>query len=163
MNEDEWWDLDGMEQQLLQQVDYAGNTLYRLPDFMDDPMLPSPLYFAALDSYLVNLRLLVDFWDIRDHRRDGRDFHAVDFVSDWVPEPVECVQRLRDDNWWQVASEQVVHLSRRRAVPDPRDEKSIRHDTTTSNLRKIANQIREIDGIWLQRRREEIGRRILKV
>jgi hypothetical protein len=81
VREDEWWDLDGDEQQLLQQVDYAAQALYQVPVYMDDPQLPSPLYFAALDSFLMNLRLLVDFWNIREHGQDKRDFDAVDVVS----------------------------------------------------------------------------------
>ena len=88
MGEDEWWDLEGADQQLLQEVDYAAQALYQLPDYMDGPELPSPLYFAALDSFLMNLRLLVDFWDVREHRRDRRDFYAVDFVATGVPNPL---------------------------------------------------------------------------
>jgi hypothetical protein len=163
VDELEWWHLEGIEQQLLQQVDYAGQALYQLPDYMEDPDLPSPLYFAALDSFLMNLRLLVDFWGIRKGKRDGRDFHAVDFIAGWSPEPRAAVERVRNDNWWQMASEQVAHLSRQRVVPDPHDEASIRYDTSVVNLRSVANDIRAIDRVWLRLRTAEIARRIAEI
>ena len=144
-------------------MDYAAQALNQLPDYMDGTELPSPLYFAALDSFLMNLRLLVDFWDVREHRRDRRDFYAVDFVANWSPEPAAAVDRLCNDNWWQLASEQVAHLSRQRVVPDPHDEASIRYDTSSINLRSIANDIRSIHGVWLRTRREEIVRRLAQV
>jgi hypothetical protein len=162
VDEDAWWDLEGPEQQLLQHVDYAAQALYQLPGYMEVPDLPSPLYFAALDSFLMNLRLLVDFWGIREHRRDSRDFYAVDFVVGWTPEPHAAVDRLRNDGWWQMASEQVAHLSRQRVVPDPHDEASIRYDTSAVNLRSIADDIDSIHSVWVQARREEIAHRIAR-
>jgi hypothetical protein len=160
VDEDSWWALDGAEQQLLQQADYAAQAVLQLPDYMGDSDLPSPLYFAVLDSFLMNLRLLVDFWGIREHKRDSRDFYAADFIADWTPGPGDAVQRLREDNWWQMASEQVAHLSRRRVVPDPHDEAAIRYDTSVINLRSIANDVRSIENMWLRSRRAEIAQRV---
>jgi hypothetical protein len=121
MDVDGWWAQEGLEQQLLRAGDYAAQAVYQLPDYIGHPDLASPLHFAAIDSYLVNLRLLMDFWDVRQHNHDGRDFYATDFISDWAPAPADTVESLRRDNWWEMASQQIVHMSRRRVVPDPHD------------------------------------------
>lgn len=160
-----WWAQEGPEQQLLQAVDYAAQAVYQLPYYIGhQPELASPLHFAAMDSYLVNLRLLMDFWDVRQHKHDSRDFYATDFVRGWEPAPAESVESLRQDDWWTMASRQIVHMSRQRVVPDP-------HDPTWSprwgsnaeaaaELNTAAGHIRAIQGQWVPRRTEEIERRL---
>lgn len=132
------------------------------PDYIGHPDLEGPLHFAAVDSYLVNLRLLMDFWDIRQHQHDSRDYYATDFVPGWVPAPADSVEALRRDNWWEMASQQIVHMSRRRAVPDPHDPSTARWQTSTeaaAELNTVADHVRAIDLLWLRRRAEEIDRR----
>jgi hypothetical protein len=121
MDVDAWWAHEGLEQQLLQAVDSAAGAVYQLPHYIGHPALAGPLHFAAIDSYLVNLRLLMDFWDVRRHNHDSRDFYATDFVPDWVPAPADSVESLRRNDWWAMASQQIIHMSRQRVVPDPHD------------------------------------------
>jgi hypothetical protein len=159
-----WWAQEGLEQQLLQAVDYAAQAVYQLPDYIGHPDLASPLHFAAIDSYLVNLRLLMDFWDVRQHGHDGRDFYATDFIVDWVPRPADSVESLRRDNWWEMASQQIVHMSRRRVVPGPHDPTwSPRWETNAeaaAELSTVADYVRAIQRIWLRLRTQEIERRV---
>jgi hypothetical protein len=71
---------------------------------------------ACVESFLVHARLLIDFLQVRSEA-DRRDFSAGDFGALRPPDDDDRVARLR--TVWQLASQQVVHLSRGRTPDDP--------------------------------------------
>lgn len=71
------------------------------------------LAIAALESWLVHVRLLAEFFRVRPSR-DKRDFSARDFESEAVEDPSSHeIHRL-----WKLASSHLVHLSQERAPED---------------------------------------------
>jgi hypothetical protein len=101
------------EQQQISHVCYALNMIAVLPPHTDDSTLNPDVQNACIESYLTNLRLLIEF---TTRRQDARDIHRYDFLPGWDPVPGDKVDRLSDD--WQFASSTVSHLSKSR-VPGP--------------------------------------------
>lgn len=66
------------------------------------------IQYACLDSFFVNARLLAEFLV---KRGNGRDFNAGDFG--W-PKPTGAAADRLGGEWYQLASQQVVHLSKQR-------------------------------------------------
>jgi hypothetical protein len=93
------------------QVAHAMDMIAALPPLTADPTLPLLARIACLESYYSNLRLLVEFL-VR--KRDQRDIHRYDFLQ-WDAPPARTLERLEEE--WTEASQQVVHLSKKR-VPD---------------------------------------------
>ncbi len=94
-----------------QQVSFSLEMLVRMPKVMRE--IPNTyVWLACLDSWLVNVRLLTEFFLIHPARQDF-DFSAQDFG--WTK---ECVLEEVDlEPWWQIPSKYVVHFSRKR-VPE---------------------------------------------
>lgn len=95
------------------QVGHAMNMVAELPRLTDDRSLPVAARVACLESYFMNLRVLVDFYA---RRRDDRDIHRHDFLPAWDPAASSTVERLKRE--WDFASKQVAHLSKSRIVED---------------------------------------------
>lgn len=90
-------------------VCHALDMLSTLPKWIDHAELPPEVQIACLESYFVNYRLLAEFL-VRSP--NGKDFSRRDFIAGWDPKPSAVVGRLGED--WEFASQNVVHLSRKR-------------------------------------------------
>lgn len=83
--------------------------LTTLPKWIEHVAFPSEVRIACLESYFLNYRLLAEFLVPSPN---GKDFSRRDFIAGWDPKPSAVVGRLSDD--WEFASQNVVHLSRKR-------------------------------------------------
>jgi hypothetical protein len=101
------------EQHQVSHVCYALRMIAVLPPCTDDSTLNADVQNACIESYLTNLRLLIEF---TTRRQDPRDIHRHDFLPGWDPPAGGTVERLSED--WQFASSTVSHLSKSR-VPGP--------------------------------------------
>lgn len=90
-------------------VCHALDMLSTLPQWIEHVAFPPEVRIACLESYFVNYRLLAEFL-VRPP--NGKDFSRHDFMAGWDPKPSAVVERLSDD--WEFASQNVVHLSRKR-------------------------------------------------
>jgi hypothetical protein len=81
----------------------------QLPKWVEDAALAREVSIACLESYFINYRLLVEFL-VRSPKK--KDFSRRDFLREWDPAPSSDVDRVNDD--WEFASQNVVHLSKKR-------------------------------------------------
>lgn len=95
-----------------------------LPDQIEKYKDVPRLYQAFIESYLVNYRLLFEFFD---NFKDGKDFAAQTFLPDW-----NYVFGQVAKDVFKSASQHVVHFSRERLIPEE-VEKGFPTDPTTLN------------------------------
>lgn len=91
-------------------------------------------YLACLESWLVHVRLLVEFLLIRPANQ-GKDFSTKDFGWDGSVSPENA--RLKE--FWQLASSHLVHFSRDRTPDDVYDLEA--EDTSLAALVEASSQL----------------------
>ncbi|MFE3326911.1 hypothetical protein [Streptomyces sp. NPDC059176] len=106
------WDLSP-EQRVLWFIDFAEEQIRDLLPYVtgQQGISPPAVQAACKESFLLNVRLIIDFLTRGDSRRDVLAAH---FAPDWAPDG-ELKTRL--DDWHALASRHAMHLSKER-VPD---------------------------------------------
>jgi len=135
--------LFGEKPQMIAQVSHALNMVYRLPDVIYGDDLNAVAQMACLEDFFLNVRLMVEFL-VR--RPSAKDFSAVDLKPCWQAEAVdpEILRRLND--YWEVASQHVSHLSRER-LQDPVAPKHV--DVSPEGLRRIRDHVCTVYEAWV--------------
>ncbi len=108
-------------------VGMSRNLIEGLPSFVESPDLPGLVRIACLESYFVNLRLLIEFLSPKESMLD---FSAKDFVAEFKAEEIAGA-----DETWQQVSKNIVHFSRIRSNSE---QLATTLDTTENGLREIA-------------------------
>lgn len=81
-----------------------------LPDLIEKSRDVPRFYQALIESYLVNYRLLFEYFD---NFKDEKDFAAQTFLPDWKYEFGQVEKDV-----FKSASQHVVHFSRERLIPE---------------------------------------------
>lgn len=79
--------------------------------YTDDHTLPAAVRAACLDSFFINVRLLVEFLV---GKPDKRTIHRHDFLPGWEPEDSGDLRRLKRE--YGFVNEQIAHFSKRRIL-----------------------------------------------
>lgn len=95
---------------------------------------------ACFESWLLNVRLLTEFFGVHAPRHD-KDFSARDFL--WSPRELPDDIRIELEGCWQLASTFLIHFGRRR-VPSDLQELAPPFDTSPANLARIASMLLEV-------------------
>lgn len=94
-------------------VSFAMQMACTLPPHTDDASLPGEVQVACLESYMSNMRVLIDFLT---RKQDRRDIHRRDYLTGWDPTQRNTIDRLEE--LWEPVSQTVSHLSWER-IPYP--------------------------------------------
>ncbi|MGH3712943.1 MAG: hypothetical protein ACRDT4_05705 [Micromonosporaceae bacterium] len=122
------------ERQAITHVSLALTQVRDLPQYAaHDAAVDPTVRIACLEAFYVSVRLLAEFF-VRKPAGKHEDYTAWSFLPSWQPAPEDAAGRLGEQ--WTIASQQVMHLSKKRIQEDvnnPRHE-----DTSEDGLRKIA-------------------------
>ncbi|WP_432079674.1 hypothetical protein [Streptomyces sp. YPW6] len=98
--------------------------------------IPGVLRVACIESFWVNVRLLVEFLVKLTH--DSRNADARALVPDWQKPTGDTADRLLKD--WNTASAHVMHFANERAPEDLADIDPI----TDEDLKRVARDVRTV-------------------
>jgi hypothetical protein len=130
------------EWQMHMQATWAMRTIMATASLANDESLPEFAQIACLEDFFVNVRAMIEFLIRAPNKPNPKDFSALDLVPTWTPKPEDAVARL-DDEWWLVASQEVVHFSKERIRYDIEHPRNI--DTSYPALERIAN---DVAAVW---------------
>lgn len=95
---------------------------------------------ACFESWLLNVRLLTEFFGVHPARHE-MDFSARDFL--WSPCELPDYIKIELEACWQLASSFLLHFGRKR-VPSDLQELEPPFDTSPANLARIASILLEV-------------------
>lgn len=87
-----------------------------LPRQAYEPDTSTILQQACIDAFFVNVRALVEFLGIKKSD-PTKDFSAIDVAPEWVA-VISLEERKRLVEYWQIASQHLMHFSRSRVKQD---------------------------------------------
>ncbi len=107
-------------------IDFTAHAIAQIRELLpyvtnDQRIEPPAVANACVESFVANVRLIVDFL-VRGNPE--KDIRAVDLVPGWQVSP-QLKQRL--DEWWLLASQHVMHLSKARVPEDLRAVRPVTH------------------------------------
>lgn len=92
----------------LRQVGHSLNMIAELPRYVQDPRVSYGLQVAAVDSFFVHQRLLIEFL-VR--RQAQNDIHRDDYTTGFSLQTIDPGLAAKLDGEWELASRHVVHFS----------------------------------------------------
>jgi hypothetical protein len=110
-----------------------------LPGAIHDESLSPLAQQACLEAFFVHVRGLLEFLEVR--KGDStRDFSATDVLPNWKPKIDASEDHLR--RYWDIASSQLMHFSRRRVKQD--NSPAVTIDTGKEAIRAVADDVLEV-------------------
>lgn len=123
-----------IQEQWAGEVQYALEMVATLPALYADQCLPGPARHACMDSFFLNLRALIEF---AARKQDNRDIHRSDFLTGEASGavPADTAQKLNEA--WELASQQIAHLSKKRVVGTTGEFEPV----TADDMRRLAEAV----------------------
>jgi hypothetical protein len=100
----------------------------QLPAVITDPQYPAVVRQAALDSFYVHVRTLIEYLEVPKPPQSSPrppDFKASGYVQGWTP-PTDTARNARLNDYWTDASKHVVHFSQVRPLEGEKTDVEIR-------------------------------------
>ena len=105
-----------------------------LPRYIQDPRVSTGLQVAAVDSFFVHERLLIEFF-VR--RKAQNDIHRDDYTTGFSLQTIDPSLAAKLNGAWELASQHVVHFSDDRVPQEGSPE--VRYMTSADLVARAAD------------------------